>query len=541
MKEENYIREKELKVRPKLISIECLKTIMDLAKNNICKIYYNDGCHGTGFFCNIPHDWNNDIKVLITNNHILNLNDIQPGKIIKFSIDNDNKFYNILIDNSRKTYTNEKYDVTFIEIKIDDKIDEKSFFNLDKQIFKENATEIFANYEIVLLHYPKGIEMSISNGNIKSIDDYFDILHLCDATTGSDGGPIINTTNFQIIGIHKGTSKNNNYNFGTFLGPVIENFIEEKKEKNNINNNIIGNKNFENNKKLIFNEDLEEIVKYKIDNIINSKEIRIFGDDFVKNNKSILKIIIDGNEFELCATFNVNISQLKDNQFEIKLIGIKNVTNMNHMFCECESLSNLSDFSKWNTQNVIDMSFMFSGCKSLSCLPDISNWNTKNVKNISFMFDNCKSLSSLPDISKWNMQNVTKLTGLFSNCEKLSVLPDISKWDIKKVTDMSYMFYKCKSINSLPDISNWITKNVTNMNGIFYNCEKLLSLPDISKWDIKEVEDMSYMFYCCKSLSSLPKIRKWKNNKKISNEHMFDGCSKKLKSSKNFKFGCSMI
>ena len=56
---------------------------------------------------------------------------------------------------------------------------------------------------------------------------------------------------------------------------------------------------------------------------------------------------------------------------------------------------------------------------------DISKWNTNNVTNMDFLFSNCESLSSLPDISKWNTINVIKMKNLFSGCKGLSSLPDI--------------------------------------------------------------------------------------------------------------------
>ena len=197
MKEEKYIKEKELFNLPKSIPAKQLKILLNLLENNICKIYCKDGSSGTGFFCNIEIGWNKNIKVLMTNNHVLDVNAIKPGKTVKFSINNDNKYYNILIDKSRKAYTNESYDVTIIEIKEKDKINEKSFFDLDRQIFEENSDEIFRNTQIYLLHYPKGIEMETSNGVIKSISiDNQEIQHLCDTSGGSSGSPIINKDNF---------------------------------------------------------------------------------------------------------------------------------------------------------------------------------------------------------------------------------------------------------------------------------------------------------------------------------------------------------
>ena len=50
-----------------------------------------------------------------------------------------------------------------------------------------------------------------------------------------------------------------------------------------------------------------------------------------------------------------------------------NVTYMNHMFCYCNKLSELSDISKWNTNTVINMCFMFYNCYYLSSLPVFQN------------------------------------------------------------------------------------------------------------------------------------------------------------------------
>ena len=220
-KNDEYIKEKELANTPKSFDIQEMSILFDLIKTHVCKIYCKDGSHGTGFFCNIPIGWNNNLTALLTNNHVLNLDDIQPDKNIKFSLNDDAQEYDIKIDNTRKTYTNEYYDVTIIEIKEDDKIEKKSFFNLDQQIFENDSINIFKNRQIFLLHYPKGIKMEISPGQIKKISEDEErktIYHLCDTSGGSSGSPIINKTNFQVIGIHKGAPTGaQNYNLGTFI------------------------------------------------------------------------------------------------------------------------------------------------------------------------------------------------------------------------------------------------------------------------------------------------------------------------------------
>ena len=63
-------------------------------------------------------------------------------------------------------------------------------------------------------------------------------------------------------------------------------------------------------------------------------KIRIFGENFVKNNKNKCKIIIDGKEYELMEEFNINIEE----RIEIKLIEISKITDMSYMFSGCSSL-----------------------------------------------------------------------------------------------------------------------------------------------------------------------------------------------------------
>ena len=216
--DDDYIKEKDLANQPASFDPDEMITLAEQVKTHICKIKCKDGSHGTGFFCNIPIDWTNYLKVLMTNNHVLNINDIQPGQTINFSINNDEKEFNIEIDNIRKTYSNEFFDVTIIEIKEKDKIDEKSFFDLDKQIFEEDSINRFKNRQICLLHYPKGIKKEISFGVIQKITEDNErktIYHLCNTSGGSSGSPIINRTNYQVIGIHKGAPRGSqNYNLG---------------------------------------------------------------------------------------------------------------------------------------------------------------------------------------------------------------------------------------------------------------------------------------------------------------------------------------
>jgi len=67
-----------------------MKILIDYSEKRICKIDCSDGGHGTGFFCVIPlDDWDNNMRALITNSHVLEKNDILIGKKIKFSLNNE--------------------------------------------------------------------------------------------------------------------------------------------------------------------------------------------------------------------------------------------------------------------------------------------------------------------------------------------------------------------------------------------------------------------------------------------------------------------
>ena len=60
------------------------------------------------------HIYNQLLRLLITNNHVLNEQDIIPGNTINISLNNGKIFKKIKIDTNRKKYTNKDLDVTII-------------------------------------------------------------------------------------------------------------------------------------------------------------------------------------------------------------------------------------------------------------------------------------------------------------------------------------------------------------------------------------------------------------------------------------------
>ena len=227
-----YIEQKDIESVPK-ISINSLSIILEQMENSVCRINNNDKCQGTGFFC-IIRIYYNLIPVLMTNSHVLDKNDILPGK--KINIHLKKKELEIIIDEFRITYTNPLYDVTIIEIKENDGINRTSFLEIDEGIFNDDFNNNYKEKQVYLLHYIKN-DGEISHGRIKRInEDNYNLEHLCNSSAGSAGGPIINGENFKVIGIHKGASKRGNFNIGTFLKGLIEDFNKKfNTNKNSIN------------------------------------------------------------------------------------------------------------------------------------------------------------------------------------------------------------------------------------------------------------------------------------------------------------------
>ena len=229
------IKEKYIKTSPEPVSFNGTKNILNQMNDSVCRIY-ND-CKGTGFFTKIPYK-SELLPVLITNNHVINKEDIKSNKIISLYINNDKIIKEIKIDNNRLRYTNEKLDITIIEIKEKDNLNNK-YLELDDNIinyFKLNENEpgfinnIYKNESIYIINYPEDKDIVVSYGQPPHINNT-EIQHKCSTKEGSSGSPILLINNQKLIGIHYGCSNNYEYNKGRLL---IYSIIELNKIKNNI-------------------------------------------------------------------------------------------------------------------------------------------------------------------------------------------------------------------------------------------------------------------------------------------------------------------
>jgi hypothetical protein len=212
----------------------------DKITNKVCKIKCTNGKKGVGFFYKIPikKNENNFIQVLINDSQTLNEKDFDSNKNneIKITLHNGEE---ILIDESRKIYTNKEFEVTITEIKEDEIKDNNIFSEIDK--INPNISDKPEKFLIYNLDY--------NNNNDKMFN--FSFCYLKDINKKNNNiieyenedkdkefplGSLLFNLKGNIIGIHK--QKDKEKNFGILIKGLINEYINNFEElfETNINN-----------------------------------------------------------------------------------------------------------------------------------------------------------------------------------------------------------------------------------------------------------------------------------------------------------------
>ena len=453
-------KQKALDNFPKPVTIEGTIKILNQLQNCICKIENPNG-NGTGFFCSI----NEKLKVLITNNHIINEDIIKYNNKLKVSI-NDDKENKIIELSNKKIYTSIEYDTTIIEIN-PKKENINNFLELDEQIFKDSSN--INKKSVYILQYPNfsdGQKASVSYGTIKGISEKFNILHFCNTEKGSSGSPIINLLNHKLIGIHKKSFPSRDYNIGSFLKYPINEYLEKFNisTKNEINITVKIEEKDINQNIYFLNYDLSEKVKES-----EFEDYKISTEYFDKLlEESKIDIFINDEKYE-----NKRYFQPKEiGEYNIKLEFKTGITNMSCMFCACENIINI-DFSGFDTSDVTNMIGLFCGCFNLTKL-DLSHFDTRNVKHMNRMFIDCFNLIDI-NLSSFDTKNVINMQMMFSYCRELKYL-DLSSFDTKNVEYTVRMFVgtsletvKINNINLNENIKKQLIQSECNIIDVFGN------------------------------------------------------------------------
>lgn len=192
-------------------------------------------------------------------------------------------------------------------------------------------------------------------------------------------------------------------------------------------------------------------------------------------------------------------------------------------FSGFRGLTTITHLEYLNTSQVTNMQYMFSNCESLEAL-DLSTFNTENVTSMSNMFYYCKSLKSL-NLSSFNTSKVTFMGSMFSDCESLTAL-DLSSFNTENISNYGYMFQRCTSLTTL-DLSSFNSKEILNTSFMFTGCIALKTI-DISSFDTSKTTDMTFMFGGCSALETIYASSAFTTDNVKNDFYMFSN-SRKLK------------
>ena len=298
----------------------------------------------------------------------------------------------------------------------------------------------------------------------------------------------------------------------------------------------------------------------------NEDNLRILGEDFLKNNKNKGCLIIFNKKYSLRSImqikkirkiefdrkFLLNDKIIDKNfyevdEFKIKLILNKNICNNSYMFKDCQTLLEVSYKDSLFNEIVNGENYSKESDKKENEVDGENNNSdfTSTIFYKNFQENNEElDLSSITECSKFykdksdhsdilysyknlsfGKNNYRNLKGMFKNGSLLKSVSFISNWNNVNCIDLSELFSGCSSLSSIPDISEWNTNEVFDMSYLFYKCSSLTFLPDISKWNTTNVNNMSFMFNSCSSLSLLSFSSDWNTNNVKYMMYLFNACS----------------
>ena len=473
----------------------------------------------TGVLCYIPQK---KLKALLTYNHAIDEDFLNNEKTLKIYINYIEKEINMKL--TRYKYTNEKLDITLIEILDDDNI--KDFIDVDENVesknyIKENVLSIGVKNEEDEDEENKSLE----NTKIEILDDkviseghYKNHYYLKCSKENLIEGIIVLKDNLKLIGLI----------MENIYGKNIE-FLPIKKMLYKID--------FIKCKYLITKDDLEKEVQIFNESDKNSlKYIKIIVNGEIKSNTSKYKFNKEGiyNIYLVCSSplfsilsmfsscfslIEIDFSSFNSdnlfgiaslfygcyllNKIEFSSFNISKVKYTSNMFYSCASLKEIDLSSFINEENKLEqMNNMFKGCENLEKI-NFSSFKTDNVKNMSNMFSKCSSLKNL-DLSSFNTNKVERMDFMFNECVSLEKINLSSLFKTSQVKNFQCMFKNCSNLKEI-DLSSFNTENIINMSGMFSDCSSLEEI-DLSSFNTHLVEDMSLMFNNCVLLKQLNTI-----------------------------------
>ena len=518
---------------PYSISYDGMKKIKKQMKYGICKLEINNNDRGTGFFCKIPFPYaKNKLKVLITNNHLIDEEYIKNNSSIKFRIKSEKNEIKISLKD-RIIFTNKEYDTTIIEIKENDEI--KYFLKLNEKIINDiiknkNENNDFIDQTIYMTHYPLTI-LSMSSGIVESIDDskkYF-FYHKCNSNDGSSGSPIFSVNN-EVFGIHKGIniSENNSCGIGIFLNYPIKKFINEMKLKNINERYQLRIKSIDIEKLCLFNQEeegLKELGDIQFDKL---KELKLHN-----NNKKVAIHIIksfiekieeldlrDNKPFDIEIENELNFKVLKKiklnfnfnvivyfldkvnfKKLEILDLSINNISDISFLtkvnYPELKELNlnknNIANIKALENAKFEKLEILNLGLNQISEIDALAKTNFKNLKNLILEKNNISNITSL---SKFDFPKLEILNLSYNNISDIGIL---NKVNFKYLKELYLNNNKISDINTLKNIEFKFLEVLT------------FAVNDISDINVLEhvyLKELKQLFLCANKISDISVLAK---------------------------------
>ena len=144
-----------------------------------------------------------------------------------------------------------------------------------------------------------------------------------------------------------------------------------------------------------------------------------------------------------------------------------------------------------DTENITNMNGMFANCESLTITPLL------NTSKVTSMYETFKNCSSITTIQKMDTSKVTSMNGMFYGCYGVKTFPF---FDTSNVEIMITMFANCSGITEIPQYD---TSRVSQMYYMFFSCSRLVTVP---QFNVKNVYDMRGMFNGCRSIEHIHMI-----------------------------------
>ena len=295
---------------------------------------------------------------------------LKIGKEIKITFNDDKISKIIKMDGWRQIYASEKDDITIIEIRDSDKLNNYDALEIDSNIYNNsnhfNFYEEYNNKIVYILHYPEGNIINFSKNIIIDIDSNNNIYHRCSTEVGSSGAPILNLDTLKVIGVHRGYDNFNKERFHNETIMKFQNdFDKENKFKCNIGKIM---------KESIINFNKEKIIlTVEINEGEIGQNIYFLREKFADINLKNSVILINDNIYESKNYFIAKTAGI----YHIKIFFKNIIQDCDGLFTFCQNITKI-DLSSFDTKNVTNMNEMFSDCSNLENL-DLSSFDTKNV------------------------------------------------------------------------------------------------------------------------------------------------------------------